>query len=164
MVGHGSNQCSRQNPEGQSHSLPPSFQAPRKPKGKEVMVAMDLMDDGLEARLDSSSPADIEPQSGPVESAFGPWMIVSRRKGRGGGRSGARGGAGSPASRAVHPRPSYLSNGSPNTQTRTGSSCPTRGSFSYHGRGGYSGHRARSSGPPSELAGNAIDDITIPLS
>lgn len=77
-------------------------------------MAMDPMDEGMEARLDPSSPAGTEPLSGPDESTFGPWMIASRRRGRVGGRGGAGDGVGSPASRAVRARSSEASNGPPN--------------------------------------------------
>lgn len=159
MVGHGSNHCSRRSPVIQSSSQPPPVQVHSDLSGMEVGTEMEIMDDGMEARIDHQTlnPDNVCPEDD--ASNFGPWMLVARHKGRGGGRGGASGGAGRPAPREVHVRPTTSPNVSPNDHLQDDSANPTRGTSLFRGRGGHVGSRSRaavtfpvlSESPPSEL-------------
>lgn len=78
MVGHGSNQCSRQSLEDQSCSSPPLFQAHDESEGIKVRMAMDTLNDGLEARFDQTSSVGKDLHIETDETNFGPWMLVSQ--------------------------------------------------------------------------------------
>ncbi|XP_039136678.1 uncharacterized protein LOC120273995 [Dioscorea cayenensis subsp. rotundata] len=83
LVGHGSNQCNRRSSMEQSRSSPPPYRVHSEPKGKEAMVDLDPMNDGSEARTDQMTPEGTNYNNELEETPFGPWMIVSRGRGRG---------------------------------------------------------------------------------
>lgn len=70
------------------------------------------------------------------ETEYGPWMLVSRRRGRGGDRGGA-GGPWAPRSRAVHANSRDQTIPLPNiSKARSNAAWSTRGGSSSRGRGG----------------------------
>lgn len=94
----------------------------------------------------------------------GPWMLVSRHRGRGDGRGGAGGGVGSPTSRETRAGTSEPSNGTLNAPLHFGYARSTRGNFSSCGRGGHLGNRSRTSSPSSNQIVGVTNDMTFPPS
>lgn len=91
----------------------------------------------------ADSSGDIYAVEDPRSMDYGPWMLVMRRRGRGGGR-GFTGGSGGLGSCVVHAKPcdpgSSLANVS---NVRNHSAWVTRGSSSMRGRGGSVTTRAQ---------------------
>lgn len=67
----------------------------------EVREGSDSLNTSMEAGIDPLSKPREEALTEKDEIEFGPWMLVSRRRGFGGGRDGAGGGAGCGAGRPV---------------------------------------------------------------
>lgn len=145
MAGHGSNNCSRRSSVVHSYSSSPPSQVPLDQNWLEARVAMETLDDGMEAMLDHPTPVPNVPCAGDDVSNFGPWMLVTRQRGRGGGRGSIGGGAGRPASRAMHASSTTPSNVSPNVQTQSDPLRLPRGSTLFRGKGGHIGNRSRAS-------------------
>lgn len=112
------------------------------------------MDNGLEAMIDPMCPTGNDHPDENTESSFGPWMLVSRRRGKGGGREGAGGGVGHPTLREAHAGTTDPSLSGPNGLQHTRLIHLPRGGLSSRGRGGHMGNRYRGTAP---LVENAVD-------
>lgn len=118
---------------------------------------LDTPANGLEARFNPLPMDSVEcpenhlPQP---ETDFGPWMLVSRRRGRGGGcggaRGGARGGEGRNDARAAHAlSPSPNGAVTADAPHHSSPARSPRGGCSFRGRGGHAGGRQSVSAPIS---------------
>lgn len=105
MVGHGSNSSNCWNSDDMRSSYPTPCSDPNGRQGSEVRTTRASPTTSLDACNDHQPPVYRETSDQYKETPktdFGPWMLVSKRKGRGEGHSGARGGSGRPNSRAAH--------------------------------------------------------------
>lgn len=139
LIRHGSNNYSHRSFDGPEHPLPPHCNDLGVRQRQEVRGDSDIMSEGMEAWLDSrpeDSLGGYENFEESPKTKFGPWMLVMRRRGHGGGRGGAGGSAGS-GSRAVHVSLSDLDSHPPNVSIpRSSAAWATHDGGSLRGRGG----------------------------
>lgn len=139
LVGHGSNSCNRQSPACSEKPSQPRCEDLDDQQRQEVRVSHEHMGEGMDVGMAPEPVSLPELMENVVEipnTDYGPWMLVSRRRGRGGGRGGARG-LGGPGSRGAHVTSRDLTVPLPNvSKTNTTVACPTRGMSSSRGRGG----------------------------
>lgn len=131
----------------------------------EVRTTLVSPNNGLEAGIDPQPP---EYKSLPkqhkdkMETDFGPWMMVSRRRGRGGGHDGASGGAKRPRSHATHAITTNTSSDFPNaTSLHAASARSPRGGTIFKGRGNHIGNRPQLMDPIIVMAQCVYCDETL---
>lgn len=110
------------------------------------------MNEAMEAELDPGTASGVEGALAADElppTDYGPWMLVTRRRGRGGGRGGAGGSRGS-GSREVQAKPRDLGTRLSNVSIPVATAaCVTRGGSSLRGRGGMACARGNVSRAPN---------------
>lgn len=162
VIGHGTNTCSRRNLDNQSSPSPPLCSDPGDGQRPTVMEEQGLPSIDREVGIGSRPPEfeqALDRKDEASENDFGPWMLVTRRRGRGGGRGGA-GGSGNLEPRETHANPRTPVGENPNisaARSEVGRS-PRGGRF--RGRGGHASPRPRvsdGSGPnaPSVPSGKS---------
>lgn len=172
LVGHGSNNCNRRSSGGSGHPSPPRSTDLASRQRQEVRDEPEARSEGMEAEMDPRQSDILEETENLDELSktdYGPWMLVERRRGRGGGR-GSAGGAGRPGSRAAHAtsrdpgsRPSNVS--IPNvSNVRSSAAGTTRGGSSGRGRGGAVSGRAQGSRAVIAEMTHSSDKAHIPMS
>lgn len=148
IVGHGSKNCSRRSSAGIEHSSPLLCDDLYGRQRQEVREGSVSMSEGMEAEFDLG-PASIEGEGKAADELtptdYGPWMLVTRRRGRG-GVSGSQGSG----SHEVHANPRDLGTRLPNvSKPVTTAACATRGGSSLRARGGMVSARGHVSGAHS---------------
>lgn len=104
LVGHRSNSCNRRSSGSSKNLFPPRCNDSYDRQRQEVRDSSRLMGEGMDVGMDPGPTDQLETRERVdemPEMEYGPWMLVSRRRGRGGGRGGT-GGSGALGSRAAH--------------------------------------------------------------
>lgn len=148
IVGHGTNNCSHQSLGNSEPTSPPHCTDSRGQQRQGIREGSESLSDGMEAELAPRSEIPAEEIKGTEElhkTDYGPWMMVTRRRGCGGGRGGT-GGSGGQGSHAAHTISRDLSSLHPNDSNSIPiGACETCGTISWRGRGGSSSARVRGS-------------------
>lgn len=162
LVGHGSNTCSRRSSGDMGNLSQPLGKEQASLRRQEVRDNPDIMREGMEAGGDQRPEDNLGGSDVGEElpnTVYGPWMLVSRRSGRGGSRGGA-GGTGRPGARETYGRSRDSGLSLPNvSKTSSGAACVTRGGSSLRGRGGSVTVRAHGSRNISDETAPSFEGI-----
>lgn len=139
LVGHGSNSCNRRSPVYPKNPSPSHCNDQLDRQRQEVRDSSSVMGDGMDVGITPMQLVQGERRESLIyssETDYGPWMLVSRRCGRGGGNGGV-GGPGNQGSRVVLAISRDKAVPPPNvSRARNGATWSRRGGHTASGRGG----------------------------
>lgn len=164
LVGHGSNTCSLQSSGSLEKSSPPLCNDLSDLQRQEVRDNSNLMSNDLEAGSDPrpvDSLGEIDTVDDPSNTDYEPWMLVSRRRGHGGGR-GSAGGSRGLGARVAYAKSRDSGSLLPNiSKVRNNSACVTCDGSSMRGRGSTITARAHVSRNIEDESVPPFDKVTL---